>query len=405
MKLLDEGPIQSENPGTAPSSLKGERFQQLRAQRFARYSLLLLVLGVGAVFFNMIKAFLVPIVLAAVFASLFYPFYEWLLRVTHGRRGLSALICCLALSIGAMLPAYGVARLIASEAIRLYQKTEEGKGETARGDASPAVPSITEKIQSHPLARRLHLDPVHWQSSFEHITKRVAELLAAFINRASRETFEFVSDLFLTFFTMFYFFRDGPVLLNRLKHFSPLSAEHEDEIIRRFVLVSRATLGSTLLVGLIKGLLGGLTFWAFGIEAPALWGVVMVFLSILPVVGAWVVMYPAAAVLMIQGQVWQGIALFLIALIVVGSIDNVLEPFLIGRSAAMHDLVVFFSMLGGIGLFGVMGFIVGPILAALFFTLLDIYGIEFSKQLGVLHAKAALDQASAKSSDHGRTAR
>ncbi len=385
MKFLDESPIQSAtvvpDAGTAPSSLKAERFQQLRAQKFARYSLLLLVLGVGAVFFNMIKGFLVPIVLAAVFASLFYPFYERLLRVTRGRRGLSALICCVALLIGAMLPAYGVARLIASEAIRLYQNS----GERTESALAPG-PSISEKIQSHALARRLHLDPVHWQSSFEHIMKRAAEVLAGFINRASRETFELVADLFLTFFTMFYFFRDGPALLNRLKYFSPLSGKYEDEIIRRFVLVSRATLSSTLLVGLIKGLLGGLTFWAFGIEAPALWGVVMVFLSILPVVGAWVVMYPAAAVLMIQGQVWQGITLFLIALIVVGSIDNVLEPFLIGRSAAMHDLVVFFSMLGGIGLFGVMGFIVGPILAALFFTLLDIYGIEFSKQLGLLHS-------------------
>ena len=267
MKLLDETPIQSEtavpNAGTGPPTVKGGRFQQLRAQKFARYSLLLLVIGVGAVFFNMIKAFLVPIVLAAVFASLFYPFYERLLRATRGRRGLSALICCVALSLGALLPAYGVARLIASEAIRLYQNS----GERTESALAPG-PSITEKVQSHPLVRRLHLDPVHWQSSFEHIMKRVAELLAAFINRASRETFELVSDLFLTFFTMFYFFRDGPALLSRLKYFSPLSEEYEDEIIRRFLLVSRATLSSTLLVGLIKGLLGGLTFWAFGIEAP-----------------------------------------------------------------------------------------------------------------------------------------
>ena len=141
------------------------------------------MLGVGAVFFNMIKAFLVPIILAAVFASLFYPFYEWLLRVTRGRRGMSALICCAGLSVGAMLPAYGVARLIASEAIRLYEKNEQRQGEMARADARPAAPSITERIQNHPLARRLHLDPVHWQSSFEHIMKRVAELLVTLVAR------------------------------------------------------------------------------------------------------------------------------------------------------------------------------------------------------------------------------
>jgi predicted PurR-regulated permease PerM len=105
-----------------------------------------------------------------------------------------------------------------------------------------------------------------------------------------------------------------------------------------------------------------------------LWGVVMVFLSVLPIVGPWLVMYPAALILLLNGQVWQGIALFVIATFVIGLIDNLLEPIVIGRDSGMHELLVFFSMLGGIGLFGVMGFIVGPVVAALFLTLLEIYG-------------------------------
>jgi predicted PurR-regulated permease PerM len=192
---------------------------------------------------------------------------------------------------------------------------------------------------------------------------------------------------------MFYFFRDGPMLLRKLKYFSPIADRYEEELIGRFLAVSRATIKGTLLVALIKGVLGGLTFWAFGIEAPVLWGVVMVFLSILPVVGAWVIMCPAALILMLSGQVWQGIALFLIAVVVIGSIDNVLEPVLIGRDASMHELLVFFSMIGGIGVFGVMGFIVGPVIAALFLTLLDIYGKEFNKQLALVHSGSALPEA------------
>src|SRR6185503_15319673 len=114
-------------------------------------------------------------------------------------------------------------------------------------------------------------------------------------------------------------------------------------------------------------------------------GVVMGFLSVLPVVGPWLVMYPAGIILLITGDVWGGVAILLIATFIVSSVDNVLEPMLVGRGAGMHDLLVFFSMMGGIATFGVMGFIVGPLIAALFRTLLDIYGTEFKRQLELVH--------------------
>lgn len=354
---------------------------RLRAEKFARYSLLLLVLGAGIAFLNMVKVFLVPVILAAVFAGLFYPFYARVLQIAGGRKALSAFICCVALSLGLLLPAYAVANLVAREAIRFYQTSESKVQAIFSGD-------LRQKAQNHPLVRRLHLEKLPLQSTVEHVAKKAAELLASAVNLASREAFELLSIIFVTFFTMFYFFRDGPILLARLKYFSPLAARYEDEVIRRFLTVSRATIKGTLLVALIKGVLGGLTFWAFGIEAPALWGVVMVFLSILPVVGAWVIMCPAALILMLTGQVWQGITLFLVAVVVIGSIDNILEPVLIGRDSSMHELLVFFSMLGGIGVFGVMGFIVGPVIAALFLTLLDIYGQEFNKQLALVHNRS-----------------
>jgi predicted PurR-regulated permease PerM len=166
-----------------------------------------------------------------------------------------------------------------------------------------------------------------------------------------------------------------------LKYLSPLPEEYENELIKRFFTVSRATLKGTLLIGLLKGALGALTFWIFGIRSPILWGTVMVILSVIPMVGAWLVMYPAAIILIIIGQVWQGIAIFLIAAIIIGNIDNVLGPKLVARDAGMHDLLIFFSTLGGISVFGMMGFIIGPIIAALFLTILDVYAIEFRLQL------------------------
>ncbi len=266
--------------------------QRLRAEKFARYSLLFIVVLTGVLFFNMVKVFFVPVILAAVFAGLFHPFYEWLLKLARGRRSISAFVCCLALSLGVLLPVYGIANLVAREAIRLYQ-TAEGKG------LRTLEANFQSFVQRHPALQSLRLETLPLQATVEPAMKKAADLLATAVNRASRETFELVAKFFLTFFTMFYFFRDGPVLVQRLKYFSPLADRYEDELIRRFLAVSRATLKGTLLVALIKGTLGGLTFWAFGLDAPVLWGVVMVFLSVLPVVGAWLVMYPAAAILLL----------------------------------------------------------------------------------------------------------
>lgn len=355
------------------------RLQQSRADKFTHFFLLLILVTTAVVFFKMIKAFVVPIILAAVFAGLFFPFYSWLLKKAGGRKSLSAFVCCAALSLGLLLPAYAVANLVAREAIRLYQSAESksnGRFEE----------NLRAKLEGHPLIQKLDLEKM-LPRTFERLAKQAAELLSNVINVASRETFELISTLFITFFTMFYFFRDGPLLLSKLKYFSPLADDYEDALIRHFLSVSRATIKGTLLVSLIKGTLGGLTFWAFGIEGAVLWGVVMVFLSVLPIVGPWLVMYPAALILLLNGEVWQGIALFIIATFVIGLIDNVLEPIVIGRDSGMHELLVFFSMLGGIGLFGVMGFVVGPVIAALFVTLLEIYGKEFNKQLALVHRR------------------
>ncbi len=372
-----EAPSMAERTGEqARQEEHTARLQRLRADKFARYFLLFIVLAAAVLFFIMIKAFLVPVILAAVFAGLFFPFYSWLLKKTRGRKALSAFVCCAALSLGLLLPAYAVANMVAREAVRLYQNAQSNG--LFEGD-------MRAKLQGHPLIQKLHLETVPLQATFEHLAKRGTELLAKAINVASRETFELISTLFITFFTMFYFFRDGPLLLAKLKYFSPLADDYEEELIRRFLSVSRATIKGTLLVSLIKGALGGLTFWAFGIEEPVLWGVVMVFLSVLPIVGPWLVMYPAALMLLLGGQVWQAIALFVIATFVISLIDNLLEPIVIGHESGMHELLVFFSMLGGIGLFGVMGFIVGPVIAALFLTLLEIYGKEFNKQLTLVH--------------------
>jgi predicted PurR-regulated permease PerM len=346
--------------------------------RFARYSLLIIMLVATVVFLTMIKAFLVPVILAAVIAGLFFPFYTWLLKHTRGHKSLSSFVCCALLSLGLLFPVFVVANLGAREAARLCQSAGPQARALFEGN-------FVERVQSLPLIRKLHLENVLLPGTVEHLAKQGSDLLDKAVGAVSRGTFELIATLGITFFTMFFFFRDGPELLTKLKYLSPLADNYLDELIRRFLSVSRSTIKGTLLVALIKGTLGGLAFWAFGIQAPVLWGMVMVFLSILPIVGPWLVMYPAALILLFGGHVGQAIALFLIATFVVGLVDNLLQPTLIGRDSGMPVLMVFFSTVGGIGLFGVTGFIVGPVIAALFLTLLEIYGKEFSQQLTFAH--------------------
>jgi predicted PurR-regulated permease PerM len=348
-----------------------------QAEKLSRYFLIFVLLGTGIVFFNMIKIFLVPVMLAAVFAGIFYPFYQRLLKVFRQSRGLSAFVCCVVLLLGLLVPAYFVANLVAKEAIALYNYAELGIKEIIeKGDKG-----LLGKIKQYEWVDRLRLDKIDWQSSLKDAAQTATQLLARVINKASSGTFQVLADLFLTLFALFYFFTDGDRLIARLKYLSPLADEYEEKLIDRFMAVSKATLKGTLLIGLLKGALGALTFWIFGIRSPILWGVVMAILSVIPMVGAWLVMYPAAIILAITGQVWQGLTLFLIAALVVGNIDNVLGPRLMARGAGMHDLLIFFSTLGGISVFGMMGFIIGPIIAALFLTILEVYSIEFASHL------------------------
>ena len=369
--------MSSDQPQQSSLEERLESLKRLKAEKFSRYFLLVVLVGIGVVFFSMLKIFVIPIVLAAVFVGLFYPLYGWFLRVFRNRKSLSSLVCCLILLLGLLMPVFIVANLVSGEAIHFYQNAEQ----TVEKLIQQGNESLLKNIKEHKLIRKLNLDKIDWQSSIQESAKAAAKLLATVINKASKGTFQLLANLFLTFFAMYYFFRDGDKLIQRLKYLSPLADKYKEALIFRFISVSRATIKGTLLVGLIKGFIGGFTFWIFGIASPVLWGVVMVILSIIPMLGSWIVMIPAAIIMIVIGQIGKGIALFLISTLIISSVDNILGPRLVARGSGMHDLLIFFSILGGISMFGVMGFIVGPIIAALFLSILDVYSIEFKTHL------------------------
>jgi predicted PurR-regulated permease PerM len=210
---------------------------------------------------------------------------------------------------------------------------------------------------------------------------RVGQFVVARLAAATRGTVLFFFMLFVMLYAMFFFLKDGRSLLRRILYYMPLSSEDEARMVGKFVSVTRATVKGTLLIGVVQGGLAGIAFAIAGIPGAAFWGTIMAVLSIIPGVGTALVWVPAVVYLLAIGHVGAGIGLGLWCGAVVGTVDNLMRPWLVGRDTEMPDLLILLGTLGGIVLFGAVGVIIGPIVAALFVTVWEIYGTVFKDVL------------------------
>jgi predicted PurR-regulated permease PerM len=344
--------------------------------RFRQAFLLLLVAAITVAFVAMIRDFLLTILLAAIFTALGYPMYRWLLRRLRGKAALAAIVTLLVLLVLVIGPLLAVLGAGANEALRVTENVRPG----------------LEQLVNRPgeFNRRLRLIPgYHYIEPYKaQILTTAGELLGGMtafgvvaLSATTRATALFIFHFVVLLYTMFFFFTGGPGLLAGVLAYLPLTDTDEQRMLDKFVSVTRATLKGTVLIGGAQGLLGGLAFWAAGIDGAIFWGTVMTVLSIVPGVGGALVWVPAAIILITTGDVWRGIALAGFCSLVIGSVDNLLRPLLVGRDTQMHELLIFFSTLGGLLMFGVMGFILGPILAALFVTVWEMFGSAFRSSL------------------------
>ena len=212
-----------------------------------------------------------------------------------------------------------------------------------------------------------------------NITSQVLSFMnkmQSFILRQLRSTVRhftgFVLDFIFIFFTMYYLFKDGEKFVSNFKGVIPLSEENIQDIFGKLREVVAATLYGSVTIALVQGFLGGGMFWILGIATPVFWGALMAFFSLLPLIGAWVVFLPAVGILFIQGAIVKGIVLLIWGAGVVGMVDNFLRPYLVSDRTQMHPLVLFFSIFGGIQVFGFLGIFVGPMLASLFVVFINI---------------------------------
>jgi predicted PurR-regulated permease PerM len=203
-----------------------------------------------------------------------------------------------------------------------------------------------------------------------------SQFIAAQALEIGQSTFGFFVNLFAMLYLLFFLFRDETALSRRVKDAIPLRPEQLDALLLKFTIVIRATVKGDLLVALLQGALGGVMFWFLGINASLLWAVLMAFLSLLPAIGSGLVWMPVAIYLLATGAIWQGIVLIAYGALVIGLVDNFLRPMLVGKDTKMPDYIVFFSTLGGIEAFGLNGFVIGPVVAAMFIALWDIFSVS-----------------------------
>ena len=357
--------------------------------RFRRAFLLLLVLAISSVFVAMIHRFVVALFLGAIFSGLFYPLYKRVLSGFKNRRALAAgttLVICLLVIV---IPLSGLLGLVAAEAIRVSEVVG---------------PWIQEQVQK-PSPFEEHLPD--WLPFFEQLEPYRSQIIAKagelagrlgsfFFNSVSamtKGTVSFFLSFFIFLYAMFYFLIDGRAILDRILYYTPLSYDDKCRMLEKFESVARATLKGTLVIGIIQGALGGIAFWVVGIEGSAFWGTVMAVLSIIPGVGTAIVWVPAVIYLFATAQMAKAIGLLIWCAAVVGTADNFLRPRLVGQDTKMPDLLILLGTLGGIFFFGAVGLILGPIIAALFVTIWDIYGNAFSDLLPEPAPQEGEDQA------------
>jgi predicted PurR-regulated permease PerM len=349
---------------------------KLNTERFQKTFLLILAVAISLVFYSMIRGFLVSLLMAGIVAGMSYPLYCRLARWFGGRKALASVVTLLVVLGLVVIPLVGFLGVVAAEAV-----------DVAQGVAPWVERQISEPNELDRLMQRLPFSerfaPYQDQiaAKMAEFAGNVGSFLVNTIAAGTRGTAVFFFHLFVMFYALFFFLIDGNTLLNKILYYMPLSSEQEYRMVGKFTSVARATIKGTLVIGVVQGGLAGAAFFLAGIDGAAFWTTIMAVLSIIPGVGTALVWIPACVYLVAVGRLGTAILLFIWCAAIVGTVDNVLRPWLVGKDTKMPDLLILLGTLGGLLLFGAAGIIIGPIVAALFVTIWDIYGVAFKEFL------------------------
>lgn len=335
---------------------------------------LLTLLGVSLCFIWLLTPFFSAIFWASLLTIIFYPLQRRLSARFPGRDNSVSLAVLLVGIVVVILPVMFFGASLVQEGAAIYQKLNSGEIDLAAyvdrlREAFPAAKALLTRFD-------IELGNLKQQLADGAVT--VSRFAAKQAVSIGQNTFQFAMSFVLMLYLTFFLLRDGDRLIELLIRALPLGDTRERLLFAKFAEVARATVKGNLVVALVQGSLGGLIFWILGIEGAIFWGAVMAIASLFPAVGAALIWAPVAVFLLFTGEVWRGVVLVAFGAGVIGLVDNLLRPILVGRDTKLPDYLVLLSTLGGLALFGLNGFVIGPLIAALFVAFWDIFIREFN---------------------------
>lgn len=336
-----------------------------------RRALLLLVVAVSFALGWVLLPFYGTLLWSAIIALLFVPLHRCLMPRLRHRRTLAALLTVLTAVVIVVVPFALLSVTLAHEAAGLLAHVESGESSPV-----PYLRGVFEALPRWAAALLEQFGLVDFDTLQRRLNTRLEQgsgFIAAQAFNLGQNTFEFATSLLIAPYLAFFLIRDGDRIVHAMRRALPLTPGHKQELLNKFNAVIRSTVRGNLVVAAIQGALGGLAFWFLGVRGALLWAVVMAFLSLLPAIGAALVWLPVAIWLFVTGAIWQSIALAAWGTLVIGLVDNLLRPMLVGKATLMPDYVVMITTLGGVVVFGINGFVLGPMIAAMFFAVWHLY--------------------------------
>lgn len=340
------------------------------ALRIENAGFLAIVLFITFAFAWLVAPFFGAILWGLVAGILFMPLNHRLTARLGGRPNLAAGLTLALIMLLIILPGILIGISLIQEAATLYERLETGQIDIARAinDFRAILPDRVDRwigaSQLGELATARSLPDSVVATGLQNIASRALIF--------GQGALRFIAALGLMLYLTFFLLRDGDVIGQKVKEAVPLAPELRDALAERFIIVVRATIKGSVVVAVLQGLVGGVTFWLLGIEGALLWGLLMGLFSLVPAVGTGIVWLPVALYLLATGAIWEGVALILTGFFVIGLIDNLLRPVLVGHETRMPDFVVLIATIAGLETMGLNGFIVGPMIAALFITVWQI---------------------------------
>lgn len=332
---------------------------------------LLLLALVSVAFAAILLPFYGAVFWGTILAIIFQPVQHYFEDRLHGRRGWAAAITLLIIVVMVILPVSLLATSLVKEGADIYQRLDSGKL-----DFGGYLEQVVNALPS--FARDL-LDRVGL-TNMEDVQERISQFamkgsqfLATKAFSIGQNTFQFLISFAIMLYLLFFLLRDGRQVASAVRAAIPLGGGYKQHLLSKFTTVVKATVKGNIVVAAIQGTLGGLIFWALGLQGALLWGVLMAVLSLLPAVGAGLIWGPVAIYFLATGALWQAAVLTAFGAIVIGLADNILRPILVGKDTKLPDYVILISTLGGLGLFGINGFVIGPLIAALFIAAWSLY--------------------------------